>query len=652
MREICEYVMKLFANENDRFGNELTKDEIYEKCEGKFEKCEIDKILLYLITPDAPVMRLEKEKYILLDIGRYAIELYFTSKSDRKHKFDNLFDYLESTIERYKKANMALQSIKNNPQEKDKYREKILKYLLEKDEPIQDMTLIGAFGKFGTPEYKVVRYIVDEMVASKIIVRKERKFFLSDNGRKMANGENIEIKTLEKPQSNEELKKLIEKGVKLDEIFIDEVSDLSNIFENYNGDLSAVLSWNTGNVTNISGLFKGKNLSNINLSNLDVSSVTDASSAFEGASNIKGVENWNTKSLENMDNMFKDCVDFNADISSWRTENIRTLKSAFSGCLAFEGYKLNDWHLRNGFIADNAFYGAKGKAEWLNSDSFELYIYKYDEEIPSNFKFYQNDSTELKERLNTGISWLRSEIRDEFKFYFKDDKTGWSELIIELFGLKFIISKSKKDSKNESFCVYLNKLNTEFDDKESEILSEENEVNPLIHIIKHQENYSTGENNDDIYFGYKGIYVDSSRKSLATRTMILYILARAYKETLDRFITECAKENTDLSQINKDACKFNLEKYFTMPVIARDGALQAGVWAKIYDLYELDTTQAQITSKISTMASILEAQNRAELEKMEKERDKRLTQIGLFATIAVTIFVGILPMIVNWLSGK
>ena len=145
--------------------------------------------------------------------------------------------------------------------------------------------------------------------------------------------------------------------------------------------------------------------------------------------------------------------------------------------------------------------------------------------------------------------------------------------------------------------------------------------------------------------------------------MILYILARAYKETLDGFITECAKENADLSKINENACKFNLEKYFTMPVIARDGALQAGIWAKIYDLYELDTTQAQITAKISTMASILEAQNRAELEKIEKERakeekerdkkrDEKLTQIGLFATIAVTIFVGILPMIVNWLSGK
>lgn len=63
------------------------------------------------------------------------------------------------------------------------------------------------------------------------------------------------------------------------------------------------------------------------------------------------------------------------------------------------------------------------------------------------------------------------------------------------------------------------------------------------------------------------------------------------------------------------------------------------------------------------MASILEAQNRAELEKIEKERakeekerdkkrDEKLTKIGLFATIAVTIFVGILPMIVNWLSGK
>lgn len=70
-----------------------------------------------------------------------------------------------------------------------------------------------------------------------------------------------------------------------------------------------------------------------------------------------------------------------------------------------------------------------------------------------------------------------------------------------------------------------------------------------------------------------------------------------------------------------------------MPIITSDGALQAGIWAKIFDLYELDSTQAQIATKISTMASIL-----------ADRRSKTQQYIIAAATAIITAFVGIIPL--------
>ncbi|MBQ7270974.1 MAG: BspA family leucine-rich repeat surface protein, partial [Campylobacter sp.] len=486
------------------------------------------------------------------------------------------------------------------------------------------------------------RNIVSKMVAQKLIRLENKKYSIEDLGKSALNsGEEIVLTQIYEPKNNKELKDLVQQGVDLSAISIAFMDNLNGIFANFNGNLSGIENWDTSNVIGMKAIFKGVDLKNIDLSSWDISNVSDLSMAFMGAKNIKGIEEWETKSLENMDKIFKDCKDFNANLSNWRTERLKSINSAFENASEFNGAVLNDWILPQNFDADNAFKGAKTQAEWAINEnvSHEFYIYKLEKNfvIPNDFILCQDDIT-LKDYLNSGISWLRSEIVNEFKFYFKtiNQKRKIWDLIIEIFDLKFLITTNRKtDDKSvaEEFKIFLEKLEL---DEINDTLAEEEYVNPYIRLIKTNSRYSVGQNNDDIYFGYKGIFVDSKRFSLAMRTMILYILARAYREKLEGYIKNSAQKGANLAKINEEACKFNLEKYFMMPVVARDGALQAGIWTKIYDLYDIDDIQAQITEKISTMANIL-----------AEKRAKRQQILIAVATMILTIFAGILPMLLT-----
>ncbi|MCX6757535.1 MAG: BspA family leucine-rich repeat surface protein [Candidatus Nomurabacteria bacterium] len=155
------------------------------------------------------------------------------------------------------------------------------------------------------------------------------------------------------------------------------VTDMSYMFL----DASAVnakinSSWNTSNVTDMSGLFSGatsfdqnisgwdmrnvitttqmfKNATSFNqdLSLWDVSSVTKMASMFEGATSFNngGLPlEWadDTANVNNMSLMFAGTTAFDADISGWKVSSVTTFSNMFSYATIFN-QPLNTWNINN-----------------------------------------------------------------------------------------------------------------------------------------------------------------------------------------------------------------------------------------------------------------------------------------------------------------
>jgi len=82
----------------------------------------------------------------------------------------------------------------------------------------------------------------------------------------------------------------------------------------FNGDIS---NWNVSSVTNMSYMFS-ESIFNGDISNWDVSSVTDMSFMFYYASSFNGdISNWIVSSVTNMRYMFYVASSFNQNLCNW-----------------------------------------------------------------------------------------------------------------------------------------------------------------------------------------------------------------------------------------------------------------------------------------------------------------------------------------------
>ena len=109
-----------------------------------------------------------------------------------------------------------------------------------------------------------------------------------------------------------------------------------------------------------------------NISNWDVSAVTDMSELFEDKTSFnEDISRWNTRSVTNMNSMFKDATSFNQDISRWNTRSVTDMRGVFINATSFN-QDISNWNLIGAetldamFVGTTAFINSQNKTKFCN----------------------------------------------------------------------------------------------------------------------------------------------------------------------------------------------------------------------------------------------------------------------------------------------
>ena len=96
-------------------------------------------------------------------------------------------------------------------------------------------------------------------------------------------------------------------------------------YPDFNDDIS---NWDVSNVTNMSYLFSGATSFNQDLSSWDVSNVESMGHIFFGATSFnQDLSSWDVSNVTNMYGSFWEAVNFNGDISSWDVSSVTSMRN-------------------------------------------------------------------------------------------------------------------------------------------------------------------------------------------------------------------------------------------------------------------------------------------------------------------------------------
>ena len=120
-------------------------------------------------------------------------------------------------------------------------------------------------------------------------------------------------------------------------------------------------SWNTSNVTNMSGMFGtyfGSMAFNQDIGNWDVSSVTEIGFMFDSNPAFnQDISGWDISSVWYLGSIFREASAFNQDISSWDTSSVTFMADVFQGASSFN-QDISSWDTSLATRMDLMFYGA------------------------------------------------------------------------------------------------------------------------------------------------------------------------------------------------------------------------------------------------------------------------------------------------------
>ena len=97
------------------------------------------------------------------------------------------------------------------------------------------------------------------------------------------------------------------------------------------------------------GLFEGPKFKYIDISDWDVSKVTNMGSMFfkcEKLESVGDISKWDVSKVSNMSYMFGDCESFNQDISKLNVSNVTNMHGMFWHCKSFN-QDISNWDVSN-----------------------------------------------------------------------------------------------------------------------------------------------------------------------------------------------------------------------------------------------------------------------------------------------------------------
>ena len=168
------------------------------------------------------------------------------------------------------------------------------------------------------------------------------------------------------PKTKEQLSNIILKTIQNDGYecnlnFIDtsNVTDMSGLFkgmEYFNGDVSA---WDTSNVTNMASMFMDAKSFNQPIGNWDTSKVTNMCGMFRDATSFnQPIGNWDTSNVTRMRCMFTDAKSFNQPIGNWDTSMVTDMSWMFDHATSFN-QPIGNWDTSRVTDMSHMFIGAK-----------------------------------------------------------------------------------------------------------------------------------------------------------------------------------------------------------------------------------------------------------------------------------------------------
>ena len=125
-------------------------------------------------------------------------------------------------------------------------------------------------------------------------------------------------------------------------------TSLEKMFQNLGNIIEIDLSnLDSSSVTSMKTMFYNcKDVEYINFYNLNTSSVNNMSSMFEGCISLLSLDlsNFDTSNVKYMDSMFKDCMVLtHLNLSSFKTPKLQKMNDMFSGCISLKSIELNNF---------------------------------------------------------------------------------------------------------------------------------------------------------------------------------------------------------------------------------------------------------------------------------------------------------------------
>ena len=155
--------------------------------------------------------------------------------------------------------------------------------------------------------------------------------------------------------------KMFKDGVYLD-VFYHNITDLTISSNWFDTNSVFYMCYHLYNLTNcnidfwkgtakdfsLESTFEGcSSLTNINVSNWNMTNVSSLRNTFTGCSNLISldVSNWDVSNVKDMSYLFSDCSNLtNLDISNWNVRNVVDISSLFSYCSNLTNLNLSNWN--------------------------------------------------------------------------------------------------------------------------------------------------------------------------------------------------------------------------------------------------------------------------------------------------------------------